>query len=103
MNGPFNRSVVLVCDDVRLLRLLAAELRELGCRVFIARDLGEVAQLVRARMTKRFVLVRLGDEPISATAVCEAIAERLPGWSIQGGEPDDAVLREARADRHLVN
>ena len=83
MIWPSARNVVLVSDDVRCLNLVAAELHGMGCRVFCVRDLEQAAQVVRAKLTTRFVLILLGDDIVSPTDLCVAmrpILPRLDGW-----------------------
>jgi hypothetical protein len=90
MNALTSRSVVLVSGDFELLHLVAAELREIGCRVFCVRDLQEAATLVRAGATRRFVLVRIGTEEFSSEQLRGAMAEHLPDFAIQGEESETA-------------
>jgi len=85
-----SRSIVLVSGDSQLLLLVAAELREMGGRVFCVRDLQEAAALVRAGATRRFVLVRLGPEQFSSEELRRAMAEQLPDYSIRGEEGEEA-------------
>jgi len=86
MTSLLSRNVVLVSGDFQLLNLVAAELREMGCRVFCVRNLQEAAALVRAGATTRFVLVRLGPELFSPEALRRAMADELPDYSIEGEE-----------------
>jgi hypothetical protein len=90
MNPLTSRSVVLVSGDFHLLNLVAAELREIGCRVFCVRDLQEAAALVRAGATRRFVLVRLGAEVFSSEELRRAMADHLPDYAIRGDEGEEA-------------
>ena len=91
MTSLLTRSVVLVSGDFQLLNLIAAELREMGCRVFCVRDLQEAAALVRAGATRRFVLVRLGAEVFSPDELRRAMAEALPDYAIRGEDGDTAA------------
>ena len=81
--------VLLMCEDPVCLELIASELRALGCRVLCAHDLADVARLVRAGLTTRFVLVRIGEGAVPATALRAQLAARLPGWQIECDEPDE--------------
>jgi len=54
------RCVVLVCEDVDCLMLVATELAETGCVVVCARDVGQAADFVRAGLSTQFVLVLIG-------------------------------------------
>jgi hypothetical protein len=104
MSWAGGRSVVLVSNDSYLLDLVAAELREMGCRVFCARDFGAAADLVRMGMTRRFVLVRLGDDVFSPEVLREAMAEHLPGYAIRAEEAEgDWTTFGIRALRQLPN
>ena len=103
MNWPFNRSVVLVANDALLLELVAAELREMGCRVFCAADVKEVAELVRAGVTRRFVMIRLGAQSLSQAELRQVMAEETPGWSIAEREPTGPVPPARGPGRHSVN
>ena len=91
MTSLLRRSVVLVSGDFQLLNLIAAELREMGCRVFCVRDLQEAAALVRAGATRRFVLVRLGAKLFSPEELRRAMAEELPDYAIRGEDGDDGA------------
>ena len=99
------RSVVLISADFRLLHLVAAELRELGCRVFCVRNFQEAATLVRAGATNRFVLVRLGEEVFSPEELRRAMAEELPGYTIKNedGQSDDALAVSRPESRQAPN
>lgn len=97
------RSVVIVSEDEQCSSLVAAELRAMGCRVFCARDLPQAAGLVRAGLTTRFVLVRIGEGVVHPAALRAEIATHLPGWDIEcDGPPDEPVPTGDRCDR-LVN
>lgn len=86
MRWPPARTVLLVCEERRCLGLVAAELKAMGCRVLCARDLEQAADLVRAGLTTRFVLVSLGMEVVSPADLRRSMAERLPEWSIESDE-----------------
>lgn len=107
MTSLLSRSVVLVSGDHHLLNLIAAELREMGCRVFCVRDLREAAALVRAGATRRFVLVRLGGEVCSPEQLRRAMAAELPDYAIRGEDGDDGVeawtVRTLESLRQLPN
>jgi DNA-binding response OmpR family regulator len=106
MNLLRSRSVVLVSDDFQLLNLVAAELREMGCRVFCVRDFQEAAALVRAGATRRFVLVRIG-VAMSSAELRQAMAEQLPGYAIRGEGLEDeeawAATQALQSLRQLPN
>lgn len=72
-------------QDSSLLRLLNADLCAMGCRVFCVRDFDQLVDLVRRESSRGFVLVSLGDEPLSPAELRDTLAERLPGWAILGG------------------
>jgi hypothetical protein len=88
-------------EDRGLLQLVSAELCAMGCRVFCARGLEELADLVRRGLSKKFVLISLGPEVVSAAEVREALVERLPDWSIQAGAA--AEMRERERVRQPPN
>ena len=99
MTWPTARSVLLVSDDGRCLELLASELSAMGCRVFCARDLEQAAELVRARLTARFLLIFIGEDLIPPAELRAEMAARLPGWMVQG----DELIESSRAPVRLVN
>jgi hypothetical protein len=83
-------------DDVDSLTRLGAELCALGCCVFTARNLEEVADLVRAGVAQRLVLVYIDTEIATAAELRAAMQEQLPGWTIQADGTED-LLAEHRA------
>ena len=78
MSWPTARCVLLVSDDVRCLNLMATELRAMGCRVLCARDLEQAAEVVRATMTTRFLLMFFADDLVSPADLRSAMAAHLP-------------------------
>jgi hypothetical protein len=84
-------------DDVDSLTRLGAELCALGCCVFTAQDLEEVADLVRTGILKRFVLVHIDTETSTAEELRAAMQERLPGWTVQADETQDLLARHRAA------
>jgi hypothetical protein len=86
--------ILLVSEDVRCLDVVAAEFRAAGCSVFCVRDLDEAAALVRAGVTRRFVLVRIEDDVVPAAVLRAEMSSRLPGWTVQLDELEDDYGRE---------
>src|SRR5262245_43834719 len=104
MSWPVGRSVVLVARDVRLLNLVAEELREMGCELFCARDIAGAGELVREGRARRFVLVRIGDDVFSPEQLRRAMAQHLPGYAIRAEETEDRPAGDAlQARRQLPN
>jgi ActR/RegA family two-component response regulator len=93
MTRPPARRVILVGEDARYLNLLATELRALGLPVFCAHDFEHAAQLVRAGLARRFVLVRLADDVLSPAELRAEMATHLPGWAVTADDlADDGSL-----------
>jgi hypothetical protein len=86
----------LVSDDAGSRDAVAAEFRAGGCSVFCVRDLDEAAALVRAGLTRRFVLIRLEDEVVPASVLRAEMSARLPGWKVEPDELEDDYGREPR-------
>jgi len=91
--------VILVCEDVDCLLIVATELAAAGCEVFCVRDVRQAADLVRAGFTMRFVLVLIGEELVPPAHLRAAMAAHLPEWKIECDELGDvtgSTITEAR-------
>jgi hypothetical protein len=82
---------------------MATELRATGCRVLCARDLGQAAEVVRATMTTRFLLMFIADDFVSPADLRSAMAAHLPGWSVECDESGHERLRSGKVENRLVN
>jgi hypothetical protein len=90
-------------DDPRCIAELSASLRALGCCVFTARDLEDVAELIRTGAAKRFVLVRIAEAVATVAELREAIEEKLPDWAIEADDGDALLARRRATAPRLVN
>jgi hypothetical protein len=84
-----HHAVLLVIEDrkdMSHVTPLVARLRALGCAVFAAGSLDEAANLIRAGLPKRLMLVHVPRAAISVTELQEALSARLPGWAVETQE-----------------
>ena len=91
--------VVLVCEDVKCLVLVATEIAATGCEVLCALDLRQAAEFVRARRARRYVLVQIGEELVPPAEQRAEAAAHLLHWKIECDELDDmtgSAISEAR-------
>jgi hypothetical protein len=103
MIWPTAPCVLIVSDDVRCLNLMATELRAMGCRVLCARDLEQAAEVVRATMTTRFLLMFIADDLVLPADLCSAMAAHLPGWSVECDESGHERFWSSKVENRLVN